>query len=221
LVEQLGCAGVLRRDWFGIVPEPDPVLGIFREDDEDEIHNRLAAIAEHYNATFTDLRDFMQISLVGKDATLAATDRFGRTTQPTGLYDRLTRLTRDLRPRLVIIDNSADVYAGNENDRSQVHQFIGLMRRRAVDLDTTVIQSSDPSLTGMSGGTGTSGSTAWNASVRSRLYLHCPRSEASEEGDPDERVLEVMKSNYGPAGEVIRMRWQRGLARLSCRAWNA
>lgn len=101
--------------------------------------------------------------------------------------------------------------AGNENDRSQVHQFIGLLRRMAVAADAALVLTSHPSLSGMASGTGMSGSTAWNASVRSRLYLHRPKSDAGEDADPDERVLEVMKSNYGPAGEVIRTRWQRGV----------
>ena len=57
-----------------------------------------------------------------------------------------------------------------------------------------------PSLTGMNTGTGTSGSTAWNNSVRSRLYLDRVR-ESGIEPDPDARVLRTMKSNYGPVGD--------------------
>jgi hypothetical protein len=35
----------------------------------------------------------------------------------------------------------------------------------------------------------------------------------TKEGDkpePDVRELRVMKSNYGPPGEIVRLRWQRG-----------
>jgi Toprim-like len=59
--------------------------------------------------------------------------------------------------------------------------------------------------------TGLSGSTAWNASVRSRLYLERAKTEKDEEPDPDLRVLEVVKSNYGPVGERINLRWKDGL----------
>ena len=36
-------------------------------------------------------------------------------------------------------------------------------------------------------------------------------TEKDEEPDTDLRILEVMKSNYGPVGEVITLRWKDGL----------
>lgn len=74
-----------------------------------------------------------------------------------------------------------------------------------------VLLTSHPSLTGITTGTGLSGSTAWNASVRSRLYFKRAKTEKEEEPDPDLRVLEVMKANYGPIGETINLRWKNGL----------
>ena len=47
--------------------------------------------------------------------------------------------------------------------------------------------------------------------VRSRLYFKRAITEKDEEPDPDLRVLEVMKSNYGPVGETINLRWKNGL----------
>ena len=47
--------------------------------------------------------------------------------------------------------------------------------------------------------------------LRSRLYLKHAKTENNEEPDPDLRVLEVMKSNYGPIGEKIDLRWKDGL----------
>ena len=70
--------------------------------------------------------------------------------------------------------------------------------------------TSHPSLTGIAAGTGLSGSTAWNASVRSRLYFKRTKTDRDEEPDPDLRVLEVMKSNYGPVGQTIVLRWNNG-----------
>ena len=61
---------------------------------------------------------------------------------------------------------------------------------------------SHPSLTGINSGTGTSGSTAWNNSVRSRLYLSRIVQDGYEQ-NPDARVLRTMKSNYsGIGGEI-------------------
>ena len=59
-------------------------------------------------------------------------------------------------------------------------------------------------------GRGTSGSTAWNNSVRSRLYFTSGKEKDDDAGS-DVRELKVMKANYGPEGEVMRLRWQRGL----------
>ena len=55
----------------------------------------------------------------------------------------------------------------------------------------------------MSSGTGTSGSTAWNNSVRSRLYL--------EIKSPETRVLTIVKANHGKVGDKIEMRWNDGV----------
>ena len=117
----------------------------------------------------------------------------------------------DIRPKLIVLDNAADIYGGNENDRAQVRQFIGILRGLAIAAGAGVLLTSHPSLTGISTGTGLSGSTAWNASVRSRLYFKRAVTEKDEEPDPDLRVLEVMKSNYGPVGETINLRWKNGL----------
>jgi RecA-family ATPase len=92
-----------------------------------------------------------------------------------------------------------------------MRQFIGYLRGIAIAAGAGVLLTSHPSLTGISTGTGLSGSTAWNASVRSRLYFKRATTEKDEEPDPDLRVLEVMKANYGPIGETITLRWKDGL----------
>jgi RecA-family ATPase/5S rRNA maturation endonuclease (ribonuclease M5) len=210
LALHLGIAAVLGRDWLGTMPEIGPVLGIFCEDDESEIHRRLARMVKHYGASFADLADLHLISLAGQDALLAAPNRTGLI-MPTPLFTRMKDTARALRPRLILIDNSADVFGGNENDRAQVRQFIGLMRGLAIASGAAILLTSHPSLTGMNTGSGLSGSTAWNASVRSRLYLKRAATEKDEEPDPDLRVVEVMKANYGPVGETITVRWKDGL----------
>ena len=81
----------------------------------------------------------------------------------------------------------------------------------AIAANAGLLLTSHPSLTGISTGSGLSGSTAWNASVRSRLYLKRATTEKDEEPDPDRRVLEMMKANYGPVGETVMVRWKGGL----------
>ena len=105
---------------------------------------------------------------------------------------------RDIRPKLIGLDTSADIFAGNENDRAQVRQFIGLIRGMAIDANAAVILCAHPSLTGMTSGSGLSGGTAWHNSVRARAYLRAATSQEGAGPGKDLRVLEFMKSNYGP-----------------------
>ena len=131
--------------------------------------------------------------------------------ESTKLFGRIREAACDIRPKLIVLDNAADIFGGNENDRAQVRQFIGMLRSMAMAAGSGVLLTSHPSLTGISSGSGLSGSTAWNASVRSRLYFKRAQTEKDEEPEPDLRVLEVMKSNYGPAGETIMLKWKNGL----------
>jgi RecA-family ATPase len=207
---QLAVAHVLGRYWLGTMPEVGPVLAVACEDDGNELHRRLSLILEHYGATFAELTDLHLLSLAGQDALLATPDSRGLI-KPTKLFEQLRGATCDIRPKLVILDNSADVFGGNENDRAQVRQFIGFLRGLAISADAGVLLTSHPSLTGMNNNTGLSGSTAWNASVRSRLWMKRATTEKDEEPDPNLRVIEVMKANYGPVGEIIPVTWKDGV----------
>jgi RecA-family ATPase len=211
LALHVAAATTLGRDWLGSMPMPGPALVLCCEDDEHELRRRLDQIVEHYGASHEELsKNLHALSLAGHDAVMAAPNKHGLIMR-TPLFARLRQAARDIRPRLIVIDNSADVFAGNENDRAQVRQFITLLRGIAIDANAGLLLTSHPSLTGISTGSGLSGSTAWNASVRSRLYFRRAKTEKDEEPDPDLRVLELMKSNYGPVGETITLRWKAGL----------
>jgi RecA-family ATPase len=208
---QLAVATVLGREWLGIELERGNALVVCCEDDATEMHIRLASIIAFYGASFPELMNrLFPISLVGRETALAVPDRGGQL-QPTALYWRLLAIAKKIRPVLIVLDNSADLFAGNENDRAQVRRFITLLRRLADETGAAVLLTSHPSVRGVDTGTGLSGSTAWHASVRSRLYMRRPKSEGERAADPDERVLEVLKNNYGPPGETISLRWQNGL----------
>jgi RecA-family ATPase len=70
---------------------------------------------------------------------------------------------------------------------------------------------SHPSLAGIQSGTGISGSTAWHGAFRFRQYLKGLKPEPGEQPDNDLRVIEFKKNQYGPMGETIALRYQRGL----------
>ena len=211
LLMQLAATHVLGKDWLGMLPEPGPALYFNAEDEETEIHRRLAAIAAHYGSSLADLHDHLHVlPLAGQDAVLGYPDRNGLI-QATPLFHKLTEAARDIQPKLIGLDTSADIFAGNENDRSQVRQFIGLLRGMAIDANAAVIIAAHPSLTGINSGTGLSGTTAWHNSVRARAYMRAIKTEDGTEPDQSLRRIEFMKSNYGPIAESITLRWRDGV----------
>ena len=129
----------------------------------------------------------------------------------TALYQELEAAAQaQTDVRVIVLDTLADLYPANENDRAKVRQFVGLLRSLALRLHCAVALLSHPSLSGLTSGSGTSGSTAWNNSVRSRLYLE-RITDGAHEPDPDKRRLRTMKANYGQVGGEINLTWQRGV----------
>src|SRR5262245_19437238 len=128
---QLCVATALGRDWISRMLEPGPVIAVCCEDDDGELHRRLDPIVRHYQAGYTDLGELKPISLAGKDALLATPRRDGLL-EPTTLLKQFHQAARDIKPKLIMLDNSADLYGGNENDRAQVRQFIGMLRGLAM-----------------------------------------------------------------------------------------
>jgi RecA-family ATPase len=98
--------------------------------------------------------------------------------EPTKRYKQLLEIAGDLKPKMIGIASSADVFAGSEIDRSQVKQFISLMTGIAIAANGAVALIAHPSLTGINTGTGLSGSTQWHNSVRARASKAGPGSVA-------------------------------------------
>jgi RecA-family ATPase len=213
IVELMLCvAHVTGKDWLKSLPEPGGAFYFGCEDDEAELRIRLTSILAHYGTTFEEAQanGFRFKSLAGEDAILGAPDRNG-IIKPTALFDLLYEQAGDLKPKHIGIDTSADVFAGNENDRTQVRQFIGLLRRLAIAANGAVNLLSHPSLTGSNTGSGISGSTAWHNSVRARMYMTAPKLEAGEQPDTDLREIVFKKSNYGRVADSLVLRYQGGL----------
>jgi RecA-family ATPase len=214
LLMQLGAAHVLGKDWAGTLPEPGPFLYFNAEEEEDELHRRLAAIAEHYGASLSGLeRDYYIVARAGQDAILGYPDRKDLI-RPTPLLTDLEEMAREIRPKMIALDTAADIFGGNEISRTQVRQFIGLLRKLAIVSNSAVVIAVHPSLTGINSGTGLSGSTAWHNSVRARAYFRKPDVDEDDSEDnankPDSglRQLDFMKSNYSPIAASVTLQWK-------------
>jgi RecA-family ATPase len=204
---QLGVAiAACLRDWIGGVVDAEGQVIVFSAEEKlKEMHRRTSDIIEHRGLSFADLSGGLHFICDHDDAVLGAVDRNG-IVQPTMSLWRLEKTVAAIRPALVIIENAADVYSGNESDRPNVTRFMrGLLGRLTVPCESTIMLIQHPSVSGLNDGTGRSGSTGWNNSGRWRLNF--TKIKDSE----DLRQLEIAKNNYGPTGERVTLRWERGV----------
>ncbi len=204
---QLCAAAASGREWMGIATRSCTALYISCEDDQDEIHFRLECIQKH--EPMAELDRFHIIDRASKENILAAPDRFG-VIKPTSFLHAIEAAVKKIGAGVLILDSAADLYGGEENNRSQVRSFIQLLRGIALRNNCAVILLAHPSVDAMKTGRGYSGSTAWNNSVRSRLYFSAPTIEDGE-ADTDARILELMKSNRAQQGLKLCLRWKDGI----------
>ena len=218
MCQQLQVAAAIGVDWMGLpIKGPIQSFAMYCEDDDDELDRRFASICAHYNCEFKDVAENVRyVSRVGEANELVTFKGRGDDARPnrTALFGQVEEEIDSWGAQLVIIDTAADTFLGNENIRPQVRAFINQIRRLSIKNNGGVILTAHPSKSSMVDGSGFSGSTAWNGSVRNRLYLTRPKERQEEEDDSgptDERVLKIMKSTYGPFGEKIKCRWDAGV----------
>jgi RecA-family ATPase len=209
---QLVTAHVLGRAWLQFLPEPRPAFFIDAEDAANVMQIRLWEVKQHYETTFAEMihGGLKLVPWAGEDAVLAAPGRSGKI-EPTARYGQLLESMSDIKPIMTVIASTANVFAGNENDRAQVQQFIGLTTRLAMAANGSVLLINHPSLTGMSSDSGSSGSTQWHNSVRCRFYLKRVTPEKGEQPDDDLRELAFKKVQYAKLPERMLLRRRNGL----------
>jgi RecA-family ATPase len=208
LALQLGAAvSAELPDWVGgVVETHGPVIVFSAEEKLKEMHRRMRDVLEHRTLSFKDLRGRLHFICDHHDPVLGAVDRNG-IVQPTMSLLRLEKTVIAIRPALVVVENAADVYSGNESDRPNVTRFVrSLLGRLTASCESTVMLIQHPSVSGLNDGTGRSGSTGWNNAGRWRNNFTTIKDD-----DDGLRQLEIVKNNYGPKGEKVRLRWERGV----------
>lgn len=200
---------------FGVETTAAPVVFFSAEDDCDTVRRRLAHICRALGVPAELLHGHLLVldaSSVGAELVgLVMADgvpKMGATKMGADLAD----FVRDLPAPLLIVDNASDTFGGNEIDRREVRGFIRWLARivRSHEGAVVLLAHVNANTARGFGGSGSaySGSTAWNNSVRSRLYLSRDKSDGA-------LTLEHQKSNYGPMREPLRLIWPRdGLPEL-------
>jgi AAA domain len=184
--------------------------------DLDEMWRRIEGMIEAETGPFAgarmaDLGDIRLVDLVGENSVLGLLTQ--GIIEPTPMYDALDAYIAEFKPGLVELDVLADLFSGEENNRPQVTQFIGLLKRLCRKHHCATLLLAQPSVAGMNTGSGTSGSTGWSNSGRSRLYFQ--RVKTDEGGEPNKnlRTFEGKKANYSEVGGKFDVEWKDGLFR--------
>jgi RecA-family ATPase len=182
------------------------------EEDEAELHRRIDSCRIEFGIRYDDLAELHVIPLVGEDAFLAKFDKGEHHVKPTQLFSQIEEKINEWGAKLVILDTQSDVFACDANDPAQARQCINLLRGLCLRANSTVLLLGHPSMSGLSSGSGKSGSMQWSNAVRSRVYLERVLDAGGiKELDPDVRALVVKKANYGRSDERVSLRWRNGV----------
>jgi hypothetical protein len=210
LWQAAGTALATGKPYLGAAIKPLKVLMWLCEDNRDEVWRLQAAINTHFGLTMADLKDKLYVvPRQGRDNTLLE-QPFGKPTF-TPLLEELREQVNDHKIDVLVLDNLAQLFGGNENDRHQATYFVngiaGLVRNRPFC----------PVMLGhvaRAQGSEYSGSAAWENAVRMRWYLGPTlpdqKVEADDAPDPEIVYLARRKANYSNK-DWRRLRFRNGL----------
>jgi hypothetical protein len=207
---QFATCAATGRPWLGQTTRPCRVMLFLCEDSEDELFRRQTDINRSLGVECADLANLLIAPRKNSDNIFALWDRQTGAMKLQPVWHQLVHAAKTHKADVVIVDTIADVFAGSEIDRAQVSMFVKTcLGGLAQAIGGSVLALGHPSVSGQATGAGTSGSTAWNNSARSRLYLEIPKGpKGSNPGGT--RVLKGMKANYGPKGLELIIRYNRG-----------
>jgi replicative DNA helicase len=195
--------------FFGIRTVRAPVLGIFCEDDADELHRRLVSCCKSMSVDIGSLDNLHWSARCGEGFDGgSAGNLIARVDTATGilvkmpLYGQIKQAALDLGAKLVILDNISHIFGGNENDRADVTQFLNLLNDLARAIGGAVLLIGH---TAKAEGSEYSGCTAWNNDIRSRWLIQKPSQTDDDDSDPlnGARILSKLKANYSTEEEII------------------
>lgn len=195
VAQALASCVAIHREYLDYVPRRRKVLMWAGEDDPGELHRRQIAIAAKLGVELQDFAGNLFLESYHRTQIDLAVLVQGRLT-PTAMLTELRQQVGDYGAELVILDNIARLFGGNENDRHQVSSFITMLNHAAEPTNAGIILLGHPA---KAAGSEFSGSTAWEGAVRTRLYLGAKLPDEQDDGDATDdsiRYLCRRKANY-------------------------
>jgi hypothetical protein len=203
------------------VGEKGRVLGLFAEEDDEELHRRLRAVLRGLAADAggtgdleLDLRENLLLkSLSGEDSLMTSADANGSVTR-TNFSERLCALIKQLGEfKLIIIDPVSRFRGGNENFAEDATRFVEAAEFIARETGATVLllhHANKASSSAEDQHQGASrGSSALTDGVRWQMNLSALTDKQAKvltlENDVRHEYLsaKVTKNNYGPSGDTV------------------
>ncbi len=201
LAIQLQVAMAAKINWLGYETVQGPSLGLYCEEDHDELARRFQGIRRRLGVPWKDMAKVVYAPLKGLEVMLTRIDRTEGWVDPSAILDELRELIERLELKLAVIDSLNRVYQGSENDKVQVTGFIRNLEAVATQTKCAILLLGHPSKSAMIDGSGFSGSVSWDSMVRSRAYLsyqHVPDPELQTDAEKANPLLKLSwkKANY-------------------------
>ncbi|MDE0085063.1 MAG: AAA family ATPase [Candidatus Poribacteria bacterium] len=202
-------------EWAGLNPDvssnadPNPthnvVLATY-EDEPAEIKRRLQALASGMswiNDSMDAIKNHLHIvdmRGVGSIWGPGMGNHIANTGDLLNTGVDLQHICEDKKARLLVIDPLSGAFGGNENDRTAVYDFISSLRKWGDDAKCAILVIGHLPKYAEGKNAGFSGSTAWEASVRS-MWMLSKQEDSKDTGEY--YALSHTKSNYAPLQAVI------------------
>ena len=197
LIQQLMTCVAAGRQFMNVDTTQGPVMGLFAEDDIDQLHRRQLGINNLYGLDLRAQENMYFMARPAQDNVLMDFDGKNANGIKTKIWHALREQVGDIKPTMLTVDTAADTFGGNEIDRQQVRRYIqGCLTSLSLEFDLALALLAHPSASGLANGSGTGGSTAWHNSVRCRWFIY----HNIEKGC---MTLVLMKNNYGTKGLEI------------------